>query len=38
MGVNSGDQMDFPWGISNEFWLGNLERFLVGNCDGEALG
>ena len=29
---------DFQLEISNGAWLGNLEGFLVGNGDGEALG
>ena len=37
MGINSGRQMKFPCEISNGTRLGDLEGFLFGNCDGEAL-
>ena len=32
MGMNSGNQVDFSWEISNGPWLVNLEGVLVGNC------
>ena len=38
MDVNSGHQMEFPREISNGPRMGDLEGFLVRNCDGEVIG